>query len=114
MVRNQAFDWLNRLATKRGYDVIVDAAADPDVWGTVDDLVQTMADYWDEYDHIVMDAGARSPGRFFYDPTVDQSVVQIIQDPDGNDEWRITAFVDIEASGEQNKAVLRFVDIGPA
>ncbi len=113
MVRNQVFDWVNRLAAKRGYDVIVDAAADPDVWGTVGDLVEAMADYWDEYDHILMDAGARSPGRFLYDPSVDQSVVQIIQDPDGNDEWRIRAFVDIEASAEQNKAVLRFVDIGP-
>ena len=115
MVRNQAFDWLNRLATKRGYDVIVvGAAADPDVWGTVDDLVGVMADYWDEYDHIVMDAGARSPGRFLYDPSDDQSVVQIIQDPDGNDEWRITAFVDIAASTEQRRAVMRFVDVGPA
>ena len=114
MVRNQAFDWLNRLATKRGYDAIVAAAADPDIWGTVDDLVEVMADYWDEYDHIVMDAGARSPSRFVYDPADDQSVVQIIQDPDGNDEWRITAFVDIEASTEQGRAVLRFVDVGPA
>jgi superfamily II RNA helicase len=114
MVRNQAFDWLNRLATKRGYDTIVAAAADPDIWGTVDDLVGVMADYWDEYDHIVMDAGARSPNRFIYDPDDDQSVVQIIQDPDGNDEWRITAFVDIEASTEQGRAVLRFVDVGPA
>ena len=114
MVRNQIFEWLDRLATKRGYDAIIDAAADPDIWGTVEDLVTVMADYWDEYDHIVMDAGARSPRRFLYDPTIDQSVVQIIQDPDGNDEWRISAFVDVEASTEQGKAVLRFVDIGPA
>jgi len=114
MVRNQVFDWVDRLANKRGYDVIVAAAADPDVWGTVDDLVAVMADYWDEYDHIVMDAGARSPRRFLYDPSVDQTVIQIIQDPDGNDEWRITAFVDVAASAEQGNAVLRFVDVGPA
>ncbi len=119
MVRNQVFEWLKRLAEKRGYQTIIDAAADPDRFGTIDDLIAAMAPYWDEYDHVVMDAGARSPQRFMYNTTGpddpdDQVVIQIIQDPEGNDEWRIEAFVDLASSKEEGRAVLRFVDVGPA
>ncbi len=114
MVRNQVFDWLNRLADRRGYQAIIDAAADPDRFGTTEDLSTAMSAYWDEHDHIVMDASARSPQRFSYLPEEDHLVIQIIQDPDGNDEWRIEGFVDIAASVEQARVVLRFVDVSPA
>jgi hypothetical protein len=38
-------------------------------------------------------------------------VAQIFHDPDETNEWRIEAVVDVEASIEQERAVLRLVDI---
>ena len=62
---------------------------------------------------IVVDAEARGPHRFDYDPDTG-SVVQIVHDPDGVDEWRILAEVDWAASAEEGKAVLRWQGLARA
>ncbi len=100
MVRNQAFDWVQRLAQRRGYDAL----------GDIDEIVRAIAPYWDEFDEILVDAGARSPERFVYDRTT-QTVTQILHDPAETNEWRITARVDLDASREEGRAVLALVDI---
>ncbi len=66
-----------------------------------------MAEYWDEFDEILLDADARGPSRFLYDyPT--GTVTQIIHDPEEIDEWRLVATIDVEASIEEGKAVLLY------
>ena len=82
MVRNQMFDWVQRVAARRGYDA----------FGSADDidLVRAaMAEYYDEHDEVLLDAGARSPGRFIYDRRA-QTVTQILHDPDATNEWQLT------------------------
>ena len=106
MVRNQMFDWVQRVAARRGYDA----------FGSADDidLVRAaMAEYYDEHDEVLQDAGARSPDRFIYDRRA-QTVTQILHDPAATNEWQITATVDVEASAEAGRAVLVLAHIGRA
>jgi superfamily II RNA helicase len=104
MVRNQAFDWVQRLAARRGYDVF--GGAD-----TIDMVRSAMADYHDAHGEVLLDAGARSPERFLYDPW-GHTVTQILHDPDETNEWQFTARIDVDASREAGRAVLVLVSIG--
>jgi superfamily II RNA helicase len=103
MVRNQMFDWVQRLARRSGYDAI----------GSPDEIAEAMAPYWDEFDEILLGPGARSGERFLHDAST-QRVRQILHDPDDTNEWAIEAEVDIDASIEEARAVLHLVSIGPA
>jgi hypothetical protein len=104
MVRNQMFDWVQRVAARRGYDA----------FGSADDIDRVrsaMAEYHDEHDEVLLDAGARSPDRFLYDHRAG-TVSQILHDPDDTNEWQIVARVDREASTEAGRAVLILDRIG--
>ncbi len=106
MVRNQMFDWVQRVAARRGYDA----------FGSADDIDRVraaMAEYYDEHDEVLLDAGARSPERFVYDRRA-QTVTQILHDPDATNEWQLTARVDVDASTEAGRAVLVLTTIGRA
>jgi hypothetical protein len=106
MVRNQMFDWVQRVAARRGYDA----------FGSADDIDRVraaMAEYYDEHDEVLLDAGARSPERFVYDRRA-QTVTQILHDPEGTNEWQLTARVDVDASTEAGRAVLVLTAIGRA
>ena len=72
-----------------------------------------LADYWDEHDDIGIDGGARSPGLFSLakGPKV-WTATQIIDDPVGNHDWRITADVDLAASDAAGSAVVRTTSFG--
>ena len=112
MVRNRAFDWVQRLARRRGYDEIV-ADADRELWPSGETLIEAMGPYWAEHDAILIDGGARSGELFHYDRTTGR-VTQILRDPDDTNEWRLEAVVDRDASAEEGRAVLRLHDlIGP-
>ncbi len=104
MVRNQIFDWVRRLAARRGYD-----AFGPDE--AIELVRDAMADYYDEHDEVLLDADAHSPSRFVYDRRA-QTVTQILHDPDDTNEWRIMARVDVDASRETGRAVLELVSVG--
>jgi superfamily II RNA helicase len=110
MVRNKAFDWVQRLARRGGYDELVADAIDRDRWQSGEDVIAAMAPYRAEFGDVLTDAGARSGERFHYDRATGE-VVQILRDPDDTNEWRIIAQVDLEASRAQDAAVLRLVDI---
>jgi hypothetical protein len=101
MVRNQAFDWVQRLAARRGYDVI----GDGDVIGAA------MEEYWEDYDEILLGPDARSPTRFIYDRHT-STVTQILHDPDDSNEWRITARVDLDTSRLTGRAELELISLG--
>jgi len=71
----------------------------------------SLADYWDEHDVLPADADARGPallviteqGRVW-------DVRQIIDDPDGNHDWSITARVDLDECDEAGELVVRTLD----
>ncbi len=96
MVRNELFRWVTCLAT--GQTSRLPASAEP----------SELDDYWDEFDTIVLDAEARGPSRFSYDPDTGLAI-QIIHDPDAIDAWRIEGRVDVEASIEEGTAVVDWV-----
>jgi hypothetical protein len=110
MIRNRAFDWVQRLARRRDYDEIVVDALDTERWRSGEDVIEAMAAFREEFGDVLVDANARSGDRFQYDRASGR-VVQILSDADDSNEWRIIAEVDLDASREQGRAVLRLVDI---
>ena len=96
MVRNEMFRWVQAVARKR-YDFLPD-----------NDASAELADYWDEFDQVMIDADARHRSRIMYDHE-EGSVVQILHDPDGIDAWRLEGEVDFEASRENGNAVINWV-----
>jgi len=106
MVRTEIFRWVEQLAMKRWDRLPLDEEENESV-------TAAMAEYFDEFDEIMIDADARSAHRFAYDQN-EGRMVQILHDPDTIDEWRIAATVDIEASTAEGKAVLVFSAIGRA
>jgi superfamily II RNA helicase len=97
MVRNEMFRWVTALATGRHH--LLPEGAEP----------ERLADYWDEFDAIVLDGEARGPSRFSYDAATGLAE-QIIHDPDGVDAWRIEGRVDFDRSNEEGTAVVDWVD----
>ena len=110
MVRNKVFDWVQRLARRGGYDEIVVDAVDADHWRSGEDVVAALAPYREEFGDVLVDAAARSGDRFVYDRASGR-VTQILHDPEDSNEWRIEAVVDFEASRQEDRVVLRLVDI---
>jgi hypothetical protein len=111
MVRNRAFDWVQKLARRRGYDDIVDDA-DRERWPSGEALIEAMQPYWAEHDEILTDPGARS-GELFSLDRATGTVTQILRDPDDTNEWRLEATVDRAASAEQARVVLRLLSVTP-
>ncbi len=112
MVRNRAFDWVQRLARRNGYDEIVADAADRDRWQSGEDVIVAMAAYRDEFGDVLDDPTARSGELFHYDRSTGR-VTQILHDPEDSNEWRIEAIVDLDASRDDDRVVLRLVELGP-
>lgn len=110
MVRNTAFKWVRALAFKREYNLLTEAAAADSLLATLEGVQEAMASYWAEYDSLSAGADARAADRFIYEQQTG-SVTQILADPDGNDEWRLRATVDLAASKEAGNAVLILHDI---
>ena len=109
MVRNRAFDWVQKLARRRGYDEIV-ADADRELWPSGETLIEVMQPYWAEHDEILTDPGARSGELFHYDRSTGL-VTQILRDPDDTNEWRLEATVDTDASADEARVVLRLLGV---
>lgn len=101
MVHNQTFAWVMALAQNRYGQLELEG------------IMESAREYFNEYDGVLIDADARSRSNFIYD-TATQHVTQIICDPDGNNEWRFEAHVDIEASRDAGKAVLVIESMGKA
>ncbi|AMB60534.1 DEAD/DEAH box helicase [Microterricola viridarii] len=64
--------------------------------------------YYDEHDEILTGADARGAGLLMIEESATTwKVRQILDDPDGNHDWGITAEVDLAASDEAGEAVVR-------
>ena len=84
--------------------------------GTQQDLVwwrDLMEPYWEEWDSIGIDADARS-GRFLQIDEHDGHWVftQWLVDPEGTNEWSLSARVDLRASDEAGEPVVALVRLG--
>ncbi|MEM9652137.1 MAG: DUF3516 domain-containing protein [Actinomycetota bacterium] len=93
MVRNEMFRWVQCLATGRQH-LLPDGDHDIE-----------LADYWDEFDEILIDADARNASRFSYNAETGVAT-QIIHDPDEVDAWRIEGQVDFDRSADEGTAVI--------
>jgi hypothetical protein len=83
-----------------------------DAWSG-DQWDEALEDYWDDHDSIGVDAGARGPALFVVHKAEPLwRVRQIIDDPDGDHDWAITAEVDPAASDQAERLVLRVTSFG--
>jgi hypothetical protein len=112
MVRNKLFDWVQRLAFRRGYDEIIADTADRERWPSTDAVAAAIVPYRDEFGDLLTDADARSGELFVFDRATG-AATQILHDPENAHEWRISAQVDLVASADEGRAVVRLVDIAP-
>ncbi|KAA9130343.1 DEAD/DEAH box helicase [Microbacterium caowuchunii] len=107
LVRNELFRRVT-LAARQSDDAL--NALDPDIdWSTALDT------YFDEHDEILTGGPARSPALCVIDESDAAAgvwrVEQIIDDPDGDHDWRIRAEIDLAASAEEGAAVVRVTEV---
>ena len=105
-------------------------------WGT-ERWDEALARYWDEYDWIGTDNAARAAALAPLDEAPDEQALavagvsqrliealersgrrvwlatQVIEDPQGDHDWRLCALVDLTASDEAERVVLRLLTVGP-
>ncbi len=99
LVRNRMWKYVEELAFYRPNLVPIEGATG------------LFSAYYDEHDAVMVDAEARSPHKFIWEPSTGD-VTQIISDPQGYDEWRLTGSVDLPASNERGELVLTLTDLG--
>jgi superfamily II RNA helicase len=101
LVRNALFRRVE-LAALRQVDELVELDGE-EAWELLDD-------YFAEHADIGTGPDARGPGLFLVEETtLTWDVAQIIDDPEGHHDWRVTATVDLAASDEAGELVLRDV-----
>ncbi|MGI5261405.1 DEAD/DEAH box helicase [Streptomyces angustmyceticus] len=82
---------------------------DADSWG------EAMDAYWDEYDELGTGPDARGPKLLQIQEDAEHGLWKVRQtfaDPNGDHDWGISAEVDLTASDEEGRAVLRVTDVG--
>ena len=72
------------------------------------------AEYLTEYDDIGTGPGARGPALFRVTEEPERWVVeQLLDDPEGDHDWRITAELDLDATDAEGEPVLLVTGLGP-
>jgi hypothetical protein len=111
LVRNAMFRRVELAALRRWIDLgELDAAAgwDADRWQ------EAIEDYFSEYDSIGIGPEARGPALLQITKEPGQWLVrQVIDDPEGDHDWAITAVVDLEASDATGEAAVTVTGFGP-
>ncbi|MFF4952296.1 DEAD/DEAH box helicase [Streptomyces chattanoogensis] len=86
-----------------------DSGWDADAWG------EAMDAYWDEYDDLGTGPDARGPKLLQIEEDAEHGLWKVRQtfaDPNGDHDWGISAEVDLAASDEEGRAVVRVTDVG--
>jgi hypothetical protein len=94
-------DELGELDAESGWDA--------DAWG------EAMDKYWDEYEDLGTGPDARGPKLLLIEEEPQHGlwrVRQIFADPNGDHDWGISAEIDLAASDEESRAVVRVTDVG--
>ena len=114
MVRNEVFRWVQLLSGRRldDHEALAEVPTVDDSRRTVDDVTSAIAPYWEEHSVLPTDSHARGGAFFVLDDsggigTTRWPVVQTIADPEGHHEWVLEGQVDVEASREAGRAVVR-------
>ena len=109
LVRNAMFQRVE-LAARRQWEQLAELDGD-DGW-TAQIWFDAMAPYYEEHASIAVDADARNPTHLAIDERPGEwRLRQTVCDPSGDDEWGITATVDLAASDEEGEPVVHMVDI---
>ncbi len=80
-----------------------------------DRWAEAMDAYWDEYDDLGTGPDARGPKLLRIEEKPEDGLWRVRQtfaDPGGDHDWGITAEVDLTASDEEGRAVVRVVEVG--
>ncbi|EHR49136.1 superfamily II RNA helicase [Saccharomonospora marina XMU15] len=109
LVRNEMFRRV-QLAAREAYAALgeLDGGSgwDADAWE------RALADYYAEYDEIGTGPDARGPALLLVEPEQDVwRVRQILDDPEGNHDWGISAEVDLKASDAAGAAVIVVTEV---
>ena len=114
MVRNEVFRWVQLLSHRRldDHESLAEVPAVDDARRTAADVTEAIAPYWEEHSVLPTDSHARGGAFFVLDDSggvraARWPVVQTIADPKGHDEWVLEGQVDLEASREEGRAVVR-------
>ncbi|MFI9079881.1 DEAD/DEAH box helicase [Streptomyces sioyaensis] len=86
-----------------------DSGWDAEAWG------EAMDAYWDEYDELGTGPDARGPKLLQIQEDAEHGLWKVRQtfaDPNGDHDWGISAEVDLAASDEEGRAVVRVTDVG--
>ncbi|MFI2187745.1 DEAD/DEAH box helicase [Streptomyces sioyaensis] len=86
-----------------------DSGWDAEAWGAAMDA------YWDEYDELGTGPDARGPKLLQIQEDAEHGLWKVRQtfaDPNGDHDWGISAEVDLAASDEEGRAVVRVTDVG--
>jgi hypothetical protein len=111
MVRNALFRRVE-LAARRDWTALGDMDAgsgfDAAAWR------EALQDYYEEYADVGIDAAARAHDLISVVPGDETWFVrQILDDPEGNHDWAITAEVDVAETDETGEPVIRIVSVSP-
>ncbi len=111
MVRNEVFRWVQLLSRRSGEatDVLAEVPAVGDTTWNADSIREAIAPYWDDHPVMPTDSHARGGGFFVLDDNTPDmwQVTQTIADPEGFNEWVLEGRVDLAASREEGRAVVR-------
>ena len=115
LVRNAMFQRVEHIGTRQWQEL---EALDGDDGWPAQRWFDALAPYFEEHATIGIGADARNPALLVIDEAPpDQAgcwrVSQIVDDPERHHDWRITATVDLAASNEAGRAVVRITDVGP-
>ena len=110
MVRNGAFRWIQLFARADYTGLAAEALGDLSDPEQLEDLASP---YWNDFDEVLTGPDARSRDWFTVNSrdTNTYEVEQIICDPEGFNEWRISGTVDLEKSREVGEAVMKLANI---
>jgi len=104
------------LAAREAYDALAalgDLDADGAPW-TADRWADALDPFYDDHDEILTGPPARGPGLFLVTPgAAAWQVRQLLDDPEGDHDWRIDATVDVAGSDETGELQLRVSAVGP-
>ncbi|RCV56299.1 DEAD/DEAH box helicase [Marinitenerispora sediminis] len=109
LVRNALFRRVE-LAALRRYDEL--GALDAEDGWDADEWEDALAEYYAEHDEIRTGPDARGPRMLLIEEGADTwEVRQILDDPADHHDWGISVEVDLAASDEEGRAVLRMRDL---
>ncbi len=110
LVRNAMFRRVE-LLSRRQWTALSDLETDPPGWEP--DRWQEAAEaYFEQHDEVGAGPDARGPSLLQIDKHRDRWLVeQVLDDPEGDHDWRIRAEVDLGASDESGEPVIRVTDL---